>query len=324
MATPSTTAGGSSFFFAVGAGAFLVVADLASSFFGATGADLAVVVPVAGAAPFAASVDEDGAGAGAAGEAGAGVGAEGCASTSDSDPTLRAASRARNFMVGTIIFPNGRRKSHPPGRHGFYANFATSAVELAPSSGFWEEARHSDRTPASPHSYPVMKKVLLPLLLCLSLPVLSRGDEASHRAAAVRILDMVSGPQMMRAAFVTGAEPFIQSLKAQGANDAVTDDVRAAVMQWFDEEIKWEDLKSRIVDLYIKEFSEQELIDIGNFYQTPTGKKALAKLPALMQQGAQVGQQYAMAKQEALQKKLQVIVEKYGLARKAPPAPPGP
>jgi hypothetical protein len=81
--------------------------------------------------------------------------------------------------------------------------------------------------------------------------------------------------------------------------------------EWFDAEIKWADIRPKMVDLYVKEFSEQELKDLLAFYQTPVGKKAITSLPVIMRQGATIGQEYAASKQDSLKKRVQTIVEKY-------------
>lgn len=49
---------------------------------------------------------------------------------------------------------------------------------------------------------------------------------------------------------------------------------------------------------YSEAFTNEEIIKIIQFYQTPTGKKLLEKTPQLMQTGAQI------AMQEAKQSKL--------------------
>ena len=57
------------------------------------------------------------------------------------------------------------------------------------------------------------------------------------------------------------------------------------------------------------EFAEAELRDMIAFYKTPTGQKAIAKLPALMAKGAQIGQQriqeHLPELQEAIKKRIQ-------------------
>lgn len=49
------------------------------------------------------------------------------------------------------------------------------------------------------------------------------------------------------------------------------------------------DLETNLVRLYKETFSEPEVRDMIAFYRTPTGKKAVSKLPELMQKGMSLG-----------------------------------
>ena len=46
----------------------------------------------------------------------------------------------------------------------------------------------------------------------------------------------------------------------------------------------WDHLKTDFINLYTEQFTEEELENLINFYSTPTGKKALALMPSLMNQ----------------------------------------
>ncbi|WP_320169393.1 DUF2059 domain-containing protein [Maridesulfovibrio sp.] len=53
------------------------------------------------------------------------------------------------------------------------------------------------------------------------------------------------------------------------------------------------ELKQMFATIYMEEFNEKELKDIAAFYKTPTGKKSLEKLPAVIVKSQQRGQQFA-------------------------------
>ena len=153
------------------------------------------------------------------------------------------------------------------------------------------------------------------------LPCFAFSSETSHREVAGKLLEMSNAPATMREAFWLGFEPTIQNMQRQGVSPAAIEEIRAAVTHWYNTEIKWDEIKPKLVDIYVKEFSEQELKELLAFYQTPTGKKSLVKLPALFQQGAAIGQQYFMGKQETLkplQKKIQEIIEKHRDSKTSP------
>lgn len=65
--------------------------------------------------------------------------------------------------------------------------------------------------------------------------------------------------------------------------------------------MSWDALKEDFTKIYAGEFSEQELNQLAQFYNTPLGKKLSSKLPALQQKGMLLGQQRVQAHQAELQ-----------------------
>jgi hypothetical protein len=56
---------------------------------------------------------------------------------------------------------------------------------------------------------------------------------------------------------------------------------RELFRQFFQDYFAWDSLKSSIVNLYISEFSSEEIVELINFYETPLGKKIVLKEPIL-------------------------------------------
>ena len=106
-------------------------------------------------------------------------------------------------------------------------------------------------------------------------------------------------------------DPLVGSMKQRGMPEAAALEVKEAFKQWFTTEIKWEDIKPKMVEIYVQQFTEPELKDLYAFYQSPTGQKAIEKLPIVTKQGALIGSEYAQTKQQSLQAKLKEIAEKY-------------
>jgi hypothetical protein len=148
---------------------------------------------------------------------------------------------------------------------------------------------------------------ILPLVVCSA----SLADEATHREAAGRVLEITKADVAMKSGFQSMIEPIIASMRQRGMPEAAAQEVKEAFSKWFTEEIKWEDIKPKMVDIYVQQFSEAELNELHAFYQTPTGQKAIEKLPVVMQQGASIGREYAQNKSQLLQAKLKEIAEKY-------------
>lgn len=148
-------------------------------------------------------------------------------------------------------------------------------------------------------------------ILSLAFCSVSLADEASHREAAARILEITKADKAMQGGFQAMIDPLVASMRQRGMPEAAAQEVKEAFNQWFTKEIKWEDIKPRMVDIYVGQFTESELKDLYAFYQSPTGQKTIEKLPVVMKQGAAIGGEYAQAKQQSLQLKLKEIAEKY-------------
>jgi len=154
-----------------------------------------------------------------------------------------------------------------------------------------------------------MKQYILLIAFCTSVGF--SAEPSSHQKAAVDILDLLSGQEVFRAGFMIGLEPMIDDLRRQGSPEAMIADIKAAFTDWLEQEIIWDELKPEIAALYVQEFSEAELLEILNFYRTPTGRKAIQKLPALMQEGGKIGQIYAAGKEAALVARMEKVMAKY-------------
>ena len=66
-----------------------------------------------------------------------------------------------------------------------------------------------------------------------------------------------------------------------------------------------DDILSETVPIYARNFSADELKQITAFYRSPVGAKMLAKMPQLMGEGMQVGQQIVARRIGPLMQKLQ-------------------
>ena len=65
--------------------------------------------------------------------------------------------------------------------------------------------------------------------------------------------------------------------------------------------LSFEKLKPEFIRIYTDAFSQQEIDDMIEFYQTPTGKKTIELMPDLMGQGAEIGQAKVQANIAELQ-----------------------
>ena len=148
---------------------------------------------------------------------------------------------------------------------------------------------------------------VLPLLVCS----IAAADEASHREAAFRILDITKGERSMQTGLKMMIDPIVAGMKQSGMPEEAVQEVKQAINEWFVHELKWADLKPKIAGSYMQHFTEPELKELLAFYQTPTGQKALEKLPLVTKEGSEISIEYVKGKQESLKGKLREIAAKY-------------
>ncbi|HSS51757.1 MAG TPA: DUF2059 domain-containing protein, partial [Thermoanaerobaculia bacterium] len=149
-------------------------------------------------------------------------------------------------------------------------------------------------------------------LLVLGLvPLAARAAEpiSSHRQAAVELLeamDLDRGTTAMANA----------TLDAQIQNDPSLAPYRDVFQKWIEKYLSWEIMKPRMIDLYMAAFTEPEMRDLIAFYKSPTGKKALAQIPVLMQQSLTIGMEMANQHQADLEEMVRVRKEEIAKAKK--------
>jgi hypothetical protein len=142
------------------------------------------------------------------------------------------------------------------------------------------------------------------LLLALPLILCACHKKDDSLALANQILDTTSSQAQMRETWDTGLKPSLDRMKAQGLPAETMDKIHTEAMKFFDENFKWEEVKPKVAELYTKNFTEQELREIVDFYNTPTGKKAVEKLPALLQEAMKDGMAKVQKNMPELQRKI--------------------
>ena len=123
--------------------------------------------------------------------------------------------------------------------------------------------------------------------LCLSLAlaggVLAQAPApvSSHEKAARELFQLIGGTRLAEA----GAEAMMGPVRENPELAPYEDVFRAWIRMVFASG----DFESELVRLYMGAFSEAELRELAAFYKTPIGQKAIATLPELMKQGAELG-----------------------------------
>jgi hypothetical protein len=158
-----------------------------------------------------------------------------------------------------------------------------------------------------------MKRISAVIFLALlGLPVKpAMADDTSQRALAAKLIDMTNGKDTMRAGFDSVMNGVIANMQQHGMPQAGVDEIRAAIGKWYDSEINFDEIRPKMVDIYVKDFSEDDLKQILAFYESPVGQKAIKNLPSVMREGAMVAQDYTKAKIPSLNAEITPILVKY-------------
>ena len=150
-----------------------------------------------------------------------------------------------------------------------------------------------------------MRRIFVALMLLSLLPAAYGADETSHQKAAEQMLTLMDMPTLLK-------QSVDQMVKMQVQQNPTIAPYEAVMRDFLAKYMSWDSLKPDMVKLYTEEFSEAELSELNKFYQTPTGKKMLGKMPTLMSKGAQIGSQRVQEHMPELQAAIAAEAGKHG------------
>ncbi|MCQ4310161.1 DUF2059 domain-containing protein [Pseudomonas stutzeri] len=146
------------------------------------------------------------------------------------------------------------------------------------------------------HSFRTSGLRALGLCSALSLALLSgqaNADSASHAAKAERFLELVNADRIAVPVYAQVqqmfAERFAQT-QAPESKRALLESYQSKADAALEKAIGWKEVKPELVALYTEAFSEAELTQLNEFYESELGKKMLTQLPQLNARSAQVTQ----------------------------------
>jgi hypothetical protein len=145
-------------------------------------------------------------------------------------------------------------------------------------------------------------------LAALIAPV-CRADDSL--ALANRYLELTGAPEFLRQGFESGIKSSLDRMRAQGAPADLVDGIQAEARSFFAQNFKWDDVRPKLAKLYADAFTEAELREIVAFYGTPTGQKAVARMPALTQEGGQIAMSGVQAKMPEFQQRVGAMIQAF-------------
>jgi hypothetical protein len=155
-------------------------------------------------------------------------------------------------------------------------------------------------TPGSAPEGATMKSFLCTLMIVVAFGQMTavRASEETHRQAAESLLSLMDMDKLM-------SESIDQMLEMQVKQNPAIGQFKDEMKKFLSKYMSWAAMKDDMVKIYASEFTEQELKELLAFYQTPLGRKTVAKMPKLMAKGAELGQQRVQEHLPELQKAIQ-------------------
>ena len=150
-----------------------------------------------------------------------------------------------------------------------------------------------------------MKTIAALLVACawILTPAGGGAGEETHRRALETLLRMFNMEERAQQSVDQMVALHVQQDPRLGPHTGILRDFYAKNM-------RWENLKEELIAIYMEEFSEVEVRELIAFYKTPTGKKAVTKMPLLMEKCARIGNRRLMENMGEWNKMLQEETER--------------
>src|SRR5262249_5268500 len=127
--------------------------------------------------------------------------------------------------------------------------------------------------------------------------VIAVGDEHSHRKAAETLLLVMDVDKSL-------PKVVDQVVENQVQHNPQLVPQREVLQRFLTTYVNWESVKEETITAYTREFTEPELQQLIEYYQTPLGKKAHEQLPQLAVLAGQIGLKQAQAHETELRQML--------------------
>ncbi len=160
------------------------------------------------------------------------------------------------------------------------------------------------------------------LVLCLSVSVLFCSSvfafEKSHLEAAQELLEVVNFNKVLETMYETINTNLVESMiKEQACIESIKKPLIDLFTKYNKKILNPSAFAKSVQELYASEFTEQEIREIVAHYKTPAGKKALEKLPLLMNKSNKLAMELVEKAdkngiREELQKEMEKLMEKAG------------
>lgn len=139
-----------------------------------------------------------------------------------------------------------------------------------------------------------MKKMIVVLAMMFAAPVFAAPpSDASLR----QLLEITNSKKLFESAMAgmdaeakAMAQQMLKGREITASDQEVIDRMNARLVAMMQEEMRWETLEPRYLDIYRQSFTQAEVDGMLRFYRSPTGKAVIEKMPVVMQHTMQMMQ----------------------------------
>jgi hypothetical protein len=131
------------------------------------------------------------------------------------------------------------------------------------------------------------------IFLLLLFSNLSMADQTSHRKAVEKLFTLTKTSTMMDSVRNQTKKMLYQQMSQQDIPEAkkpIFNKYMSEMIELITNTVNWDKVKPEMTDLYMSNFSENEINDMLAFYRSPTGKKFVDKMPIIMKKSMEIGQ----------------------------------
>lgn len=133
---------------------------------------------------------------------------------------------------------------------------------------------------------------VLVLVFVSSLGVFAQED--TYRAAAEKLLLLMKQDQLVDQMFDQMKQMQLQQLEQMniGSESPVGEKYLERIYGVMKEEMSWDKVKDDFIRIYMTVYTEEEILGLVAFYESPLGQKVIEKMPLMAQESMVISQKY--------------------------------
>ncbi|HEX3046370.1 MAG TPA: DUF2059 domain-containing protein [Bacillota bacterium] len=155
---------------------------------------------------------------------------------------------------------------------------------------------------------PLLLIILVVFIAVFSFGVSVSAQEDTYSASVEKLLVLMNENQLLDQVFQQLKSMQLKQLQQMNISPEQYPIMEKYFTKIYDiirEEMGWEKIKGDFIQIYKSVYSEEDIQQLIDFYESPLGQKVLAKMPFIMEQSIALSQKYM----EEILPKIQAVSE---------------